>query len=254
MPKFLWDIKQNSVEWFAARLGIPTASDFHRIITPEGKPSKAETTEAYMNRLLFEWVSGVPYQENDYKSDFMQHGHDNEDGAAARFEFHTGLTTRKCGFVTNDAGTVGSSPDRIVWDAASAADEGYGEPWATVELKSPQGPAQIGYLLDKPSLVKKYRVQTQGQIWVCEFDHGFIHSDHTISPVILPIDRDEDYISLLAQRVTRFVDKMLEKRFILEREYGPFVRPTLGGKPTPEDCGEFGVSFEDLEQMWAAKQ
>jgi hypothetical protein len=33
------DVTQGSPEWLEARLGIPTASEFDKIITPTGKPS-----------------------------------------------------------------------------------------------------------------------------------------------------------------------------------------------------------------------
>ena len=42
--------QQGSVEWFEARLGIPTASEFSRIVTPTGKLSAARVT--YMGELL----------------------------------------------------------------------------------------------------------------------------------------------------------------------------------------------------------
>ena len=44
-----------------ARLGIPTASQFSRIVTPTGKLSS--TRRKYMGELLEEWISGEPYQE-----------------------------------------------------------------------------------------------------------------------------------------------------------------------------------------------
>ena len=42
--------QQGSVEWFEARLGIPTASEFSRIVTPTGKLSASR--HAYMGELL----------------------------------------------------------------------------------------------------------------------------------------------------------------------------------------------------------
>ena len=50
--------QQGSVEWFEARLGIPTASEFSRIVTPTGKLSAARAT--YMGELLAEWALGEP--------------------------------------------------------------------------------------------------------------------------------------------------------------------------------------------------
>ena len=50
--------KQGSDEWIQARLGIPTASQFHRIITPKTmKP--AASAEGYIDQLVAEYLLGV---------------------------------------------------------------------------------------------------------------------------------------------------------------------------------------------------
>ena len=51
------DCQQGDAEWHAARMGIPTASAFHRIITP-AKLSPSAQAEDYMNELLTEWLLG----------------------------------------------------------------------------------------------------------------------------------------------------------------------------------------------------
>ena len=40
MPIFHRDVRQYSEEYDRLKLGIPTSSHFHNIITPQGKPSK----------------------------------------------------------------------------------------------------------------------------------------------------------------------------------------------------------------------
>ena len=55
------DHDQGSTEWIEARLGIPTASGFHRIITPTGKLSASR--DAYEGELLAEWALGRPVTE-----------------------------------------------------------------------------------------------------------------------------------------------------------------------------------------------
>ena len=47
---------QGSAEWQAARLGIPTASCFGRILTPGGALSEV-ARQAYLAELLAEWAS-----------------------------------------------------------------------------------------------------------------------------------------------------------------------------------------------------
>ena len=55
------DCEQGSRAWEEARLGIPTASCFARIVTPGGKLSKSSATGTATSSWL-EWVfgEGVP--------------------------------------------------------------------------------------------------------------------------------------------------------------------------------------------------
>lgn len=209
---FHWEIKQNTSDWFAARMAIPTASEMKRIITPTGK--KSSQAEVYMNKLLWEYVSGVPYQEdeNPYQSLYMEHGHDYEEAAVKSFEFATETKVEKVGFVSNWDNIIGASPDRIVKEVGC------------VEIKSPAPHTQIGYLLDKDSLVDEYFVQLQSQLFICEFDKQFICADNPkLAPVILTVGRNDKYIATMALYLREFVDTMLEKRLRLENEFGPFA-------------------------------
>ena len=53
------DCEQGSEEWFKARLGVPSASNFHRVITPTGKLSSQ--VDSYVNTLASEIITGQPY-------------------------------------------------------------------------------------------------------------------------------------------------------------------------------------------------
>jgi len=73
------DAEQRSDEWHAARLGIPTASNFKRIITGTGKASTQ--IDDYMDELLTERLTGR--REEIYVTEDMQYGIDNEPNARA---------------------------------------------------------------------------------------------------------------------------------------------------------------------------
>ena len=51
MARFYWDLQQGSAAWFAARSGIPTASEFASIITPK-KMEMAEAFDEVQERLV----------------------------------------------------------------------------------------------------------------------------------------------------------------------------------------------------------
>ena len=66
---------QGSPEWFQLHCGIPSGSEFDRIITPGGKLCKAERSTDYRNRKLAEWITGeVVYDPQQYESLHMALG------------------------------------------------------------------------------------------------------------------------------------------------------------------------------------
>ena len=71
-PLILLDCEQGTDQWRQARLGIPTASCFKRIMTNSGSVSEQAT--AYMAELIAEALTGQPV--DGYTSDDMQRGID----------------------------------------------------------------------------------------------------------------------------------------------------------------------------------
>ena len=88
------DVEQGSIAWQEARLGIPTASAFSRIVTPGGKPSKS--AEQYLGELLAEWVLG--YQADDFQSEWAERGKQLEPDARKFYAFHRDADPRRVGF------------------------------------------------------------------------------------------------------------------------------------------------------------
>jgi hypothetical protein len=145
------DCVQGSERWHRLRLGIPTASCFSKIVTPGGKLSKQ--SDAYLRRLLAEWLYGAPLEdpESTYRSEWMQRGHDLEESAVHAYEFQTGHTAEKVGFVTDDDGKLGCSPDRLIGETG------------LLEIKVPAPPTHVGYMLTG-SIEQEYTPQLQGQL------------------------------------------------------------------------------------------
>jgi hypothetical protein len=220
---------QLSEEWHQLRLGIPTSSQFHRIVTPAGKLSSQ--ADEFLNRLLAEWMLGAPCEEVETK--WMQHGHEYEEQAAAAFQFATELDTEPIGFITTDDRLIGSSPDRVVVGGKRG-----------VELKCPSPQVHVGYMRTR-KIADKYKPQVQGQLLVCEFESGFLQSYCPPLPtVIVETARDEKYLVLLEAALRDFVDRMLEARADLEQRFGPFKRP----EPKPE--GKPWITEEDIRRAF----
>ena len=111
MPIF-HDVAQYSDQYDRLKLGIPTSSHFHKIITPQGKPSKQWREYACM--LIAERI--LQRKIDLYKSLPMERGLIVEAEAADWYEFDQDVTVQRVGFITDDDHTIGCSPDRLVGD------------------------------------------------------------------------------------------------------------------------------------------
>src|SRR5262245_39055072 len=103
-------VEQGSVEWHRARLGIPTASQFHRIITPTtGALSKQ--ARPYLYRLVAERMLSEAFEDDLERVDWINAGKMNEPRAARAFMDLTKCTLDRVGFITDDHHRWGCSPD-----------------------------------------------------------------------------------------------------------------------------------------------
>jgi hypothetical protein len=208
------DIQQGSAAWLELRCGIPTASNFYRIMTPSGKPSTQATD--YLHSLLAERMMGHPIEE--HVSLWMQRGKDLEAEAVRFFEFQRETTTEPLGFVTNDAGTVGASPDRLVGDDG------------LLEIKVPKDSTHVGYLLDA-GVDQAYMPQVQGQLWIAERQWLDLMSYHPeMPPALIRVDRDDAYIAKLSAAVETFAEVLAQHAEVLRaRGWLPELASTSGG-------------------------
>lgn len=185
------NVKQGTDEWLRARLGLPTASNFDRLITKTGKPSAS--ADRYLARLCAEWFMGYPLDE--MQTPFMERGSALEAEAVAYYEFETDSTTSEVGLCLTDDGKAGASPDRLVGDDG------------LLEIKCPSPEVHMGYLLG--GLTDEYRVQVQGQLWVTGREWCDLLSFHpTIPRATVRIERDEDFIGALADIVANFAARL----------------------------------------------
>lgn len=182
------NVKQGTAEWLKARAGIPTASQFDRIVTPKGKPSTQ--AEKYLHTLLAERIMGRPTVQA--VTFWMGRGSETEAEAVAYYEGVRDLDTEVIGFLTNDAGTIGASPDRFVGEDG------------LLEIKVPAEHTHVAYLLTK-AVDAEYYPQVQGQLWVSGRKWLDIMSYHPeMPPALIRVERDDRYIQALSDAVETF--------------------------------------------------
>lgn len=190
------DLEQGSEEWFIARCGIPTASNFDKIISPTGK--KSTQAQAYMNTLLAEWVT--QQKDSIKQSEWMLRGTELEPEARQAYEFITDKPVRQTGIVYKDEKKlVSCSPDGLMDDRG-------------LEIKCPAPGTHVGYILSG-EIPSTYIPQVQGSMWVCGFDKwDFVSYHPEIKPLIITIERDDTFIKTLDKLMEQFIDELLEKR------------------------------------------
>ena len=195
------DCQQGDAEWQAARMGIPTASSFHRILTP-AKLAPSAQREEYMNELLGEWVLG---REKDFGGTvWTDRGHALEPLARAWYAMETDHDVEEVGFVYKDkARMVGCSPDGVV--------KPFGRNGG-VETKCPMAKTHIGYLR-RGKVPTEYLLQIHGNLWVTGFDWwDFISYHPDLPPLRIRVEPEERYMNALDVALEVFVADLVEAR------------------------------------------
>ena len=190
------DMPQGSPEWIEARLGIPTASNFHRILSLRTRKLLDKGSETYQAELLAEWMLGSSL--DPYVSEWMERGSEMEPQAVAYYELQREIETSAVGFIMRDDRLVGCSPDRLVGEDGG------------LEIKCPSPKQHVLNLLHAK---ETHYLQCQGGMWLSGRKWWDLMSFHQeLPPAIVRYERDEDVIEDLATEVGRFIARMLEAR------------------------------------------
>lgn len=189
------DVEQNTPEWDLLRAGKPTASEFKRLITSKGDPSKSLC--GYAQELAAEMYAGCPLDTwNGNK--YTDYGHEIEDEAALAYSIDAEGSVSKVGFVTDDDELYGCSPDRFVGDSGM------------LEIKClPK--RHVEMLLDwkkRGDVHPDFMAQTQGQLFVAEREwDDLLFYRPRLPSLTIRIMRDEVFISRLATQISACIEE-----------------------------------------------
>ena len=180
---------QGTPEWFAARVGIPTASRFSDILAKgEGK-----TRGRYLRDLAAEIIRGTP-EEETYTNAHMERGKAQEDEARRLYAFMADADPVQVGFIRD--GRKGCSPDSLIGDDGG------------LEIKTALGHIQIERL-QRGTLPSEHVAQVQGSLWVTSRKWwDFVSYSPGLPPLISRVERDEPYIATLAKAVDAFNEEL----------------------------------------------
>ncbi len=192
---------QNTDEWIAARLGIPTASEFHRIITAV-KGDLSKSARKYAAGLVAETLLGHPLERAPGTPWAMERGKQLEPLAIQQYAFTNDVEVRRVGFVTTDNGKIGCSPDGLIVGTKGG-----------LEVKCTLDENHMSIFMDGPG--DDYKQQVQGNLAIAELEWWDLYAYHPeLPPVTLRTYRDEPYIAKMGAALTEFLeirDAMLAK-------------------------------------------
>lgn len=191
-----YPIEQRGEAWLEKRLGMPTASQFGRIITAGGKPSLQ--APLYMSELIGERIFKRPMGKDISGIPAVRHGIETEPEAVEMLAAILGVDIAPGGFMTDDLGRYGCSPDGMIVS---------GNRREMCEIKCPGIPRHICNLLFGPG--DDYRAQVQGQLLVSGFDavHFFSYSE-MCPPLHKRIERDDPYLRALDAILDQFCEQL----------------------------------------------
>lgn len=183
----VFDMEQGTDEWLKCRLGKPSGSNFSKLITAQGKPSS--TAETYINQCIAEKVMGELTES--FSSEWMQRGTELEPQAKAFYEFERSVKVDEVGFCQHDEYECGISPDGLIGEEGG------------LEIKCPKPSTQIRYLRSGRVPVE-YKQQIMGALWITGRRWWDFLSFHpSLPPFLIRVERDEEYIELLAEEVIK---------------------------------------------------
>lgn len=188
MPVVRIDCEQGSPEWFAARLGLPTASEFSTVMA-KGKDGGASVTrKTYLMKLAGELLTGEPMES--YSNGHMERGKEQEAEARECYAFMKDADPLHVGFIVN--GKKGCSPDSLLGDDGG------------LEIKTALPHIQVERLL-RGELPAEHRAQVQGNLWVTERKWwDFVSYCPRLPLLVVRVERDDEYIDKISKAVDAF--------------------------------------------------
>lgn len=195
MNRVICDMEQGSEEWFAARLGRVTCSQFSTVMALGRGGGESKTRRKYMLQLIGEKLTGN--KAESYGNGHMDRGHVMEIEARDLYQLTTGYEVQQVGFV-QFGDWLGGSPDGLVnLDGA-------------IEIKSALPHIHLETLL-QDRVPPEHIAQCQGNLWVSDREWiDFISYWPALPVFIKRVHRDEGYIDKIRTSVKLFLEEMNE--------------------------------------------
>jgi YqaJ-like viral recombinase domain. len=187
-------MEQRSDEWFSARAGKATASNFRRILA-KIKSGEAADRRNYRAQLVVERLTGKA--DEGYENAAMRWGTEQEPFARIAYIAATGANVEEVGFIQHPQLMAGCSPDGLIGEEGG------------LEIKCPTKATHLD-TLKAQAMPAEHMPQVQGCMWITGRKWWDFVSYHPEFPehlqlFIVRIERDEQYIAGLEKEVRAFL-------------------------------------------------
>lgn len=195
----MYHMPQASPEWWEARRGIPTASNFHKVISAKAPfDMKPGGSNSYAAELVAETACLNPnyFTERDAisRNRETQYGRDTEPIARQWIAMKLGEPVGQIGFITTDDGFLGCSPDGLT------ATDG-------IEIKCPRLDTHAKYRLKPNEVPKDYLPQVHGSLLVTGLKRWhFVSYAPGLEPIHVAVEPN-DYTKKLGEVMRQFLEK-----------------------------------------------
>lgn len=198
------DCKQGDDVWRANRIGIPTVSQFDRLLTETTMKPSAKS-KGLLYEKCGEWIAGEAIEKGS--TAFMSRGKEFEDEGRNWYSFDRDVVIDKIGFALSDDRSWGGSPDGLIVGQRKG-----------IEIKCLSLVKHIEAFANRNKPNKsEYRCQVQGYMMLCDLDEwDRVYYHPRIPSVVIPFERDDHVIELLGEQLETFNEKLaaLKQEFL----------------------------------------
>ena len=179
---------QQTVEWFAARCGVLTASKASCLVTPKGKLVTGKGRQTYLNEIIGERIARTVIVEG-WSSSHTARGNELEPKAREWYYDQTKVDAKEFGFIyADETKRAGCSPDGIAEDIG-------------VEIKCRSRKHHVGWLVSHQIPPADY-CQMQFSMWVTGLAYWhYVNytSEQTLKSDLVSLTRDENMMDAFSE-------------------------------------------------------
>jgi hypothetical protein len=199
------DIDQGSVAWFELHKGIPTASEFFKVMAKKGPRGGTSSKEyvmraKYLRILAGEVITGECRESEWGGNRHTERGKEREDEARYLYALMHDVEPQRIAFVRN--GNCGASPDSFVGEVGG------------LEIKDVIAEKQIERLQDG-TLPSEHRWQVIGSLLVCDDREWWDFASHSRGLPLFEFRTYRDKVKTELAELRAGIDRFCEERDFL---------------------------------------